>query len=134
MPDRHDAVARLTAARQAEGARKAEQVLAAIRRFEAAGTPFTIVALARAAEVSRRFLYDHADLLDAAEGARLRIRIARAAGRPAGEAVTEAGALAELAGVRAENAELKEKLAAAEARVEELTGGTAGSTAEGSSG
>jgi hypothetical protein len=120
-----DAVARLTASRQAEGDRKLGQVRAALAQLERDGAAFSTAALARAAQVSRRFLYAHAELLAEADAARMRIAAARAAGTVAGAAVTAASLRADLENARAANARLRSQLAAAETRLAELLGAEA---------
>jgi hypothetical protein len=123
------AAARLTAARQAEGERKRGQVRAALNHFERERTPFSTSELARAANVSRRFIYDHRDLLAEADAVRLRIMGARAAGSSASTAVTAASLRADLENMKAQNTRLRNQLAAAEARLGELLGAEAAAEA-----
>jgi chromosome segregation ATPase len=124
-PHERDAVARLTAARHAAGDRKLAQVRTALEQFERDGASFSNSELARAANVSRRFLYDHQDLLAAADAVRLRISAARAAGTGASSAVTAASLRADLENTKAQNTRLRNQLAAAEARLGELLGAEA---------
>jgi hypothetical protein len=127
--DRADAVARLTASRQAEGDRKLGQVRAALAQFERDAASFSNAELARAAEVSRRFLYAHREVLAEADAVRIRIAAARAAGTTASVAVTAASLRADLENARASNSRLRAQLTAAEARLAELLGAEAAADA-----
>jgi hypothetical protein len=117
--DRTDAVARLTAARRAEGDRKAAQVRHALAQRERAGAPFSLAAVARDANVSRGFVYAHPQLLAEVDAARARVLTALGrTGAGAGEA-----AAAELERLKIDNARLRARLAAdpdADAATDEL--------------
>ena len=121
MPtSRADAVARLTAARHADGDRKTSQVRATLAQFERDCVTFTVAGLARAAAVSRRFLYAHPELIAEIGAARMRIAAARAAGPAATAAATAASLRADLEAAWAVNAQLRRRLTAADERLAEL--------------
>lgn len=113
---------RLTALRRLDSADKTRRVLAALDATLGTGEPLTIAALARHAGVSRRFLYDHPELL--AEAQR---RAAEAADRHASASVnsarvTLASLRADLANAKAANHRLSTELAALRRRLGQLLG------------
>lgn len=121
MPtSRADAVARLTAARHADGDRKTSQVQATLAQFERDSATFSNAGLARAASVSRRFLYAHPELIAEIAAARMRIAAAHATGPAAAAAATAASLRADLEAARAANSQLRRRLAAADERLAEL--------------
>jgi hypothetical protein len=120
---RADAVARLTAARHADGDRKTSQVRATLAQFERDRATFTVAGLARAATVSRRFLYARPELIAEIGAARMRIAAARATGPAATAAATAASLRADLEAARAANAQLRHRLTAAGERLAELDTG-----------
>lgn len=91
---------RLAALRRLDSAGKARRVLAALDTTIGTGEPLTIAALARRAQVSRRFIYDHPELRAEAER-----RSAETVGRHAG--ATAASARVTLASLRADLANAK---------------------------
>jgi hypothetical protein len=109
---RADAVARLTAARHADGDRKTSQVRATLAQFEHDRATFTVAGLARAAAVSRRFLYARPELIAEIDAARMRIAAARATGPAATAAATAASLRADLEAAWAVNAQLRRRLTA----------------------
>ncbi|MGH3193477.1 MAG: hypothetical protein ACRDOL_40730 [Streptosporangiaceae bacterium] len=124
MPtSRAAAVARLTAARHADGDRKAGQVRDALAQFERDSAAFTVAGLARAAGVSRRFLYARPELAAEIGAARMRIAAARATGPAAAAAATAATLRADLEAALAVNAQLRLRLAAAGQSLAELRAG-----------
>ena len=102
---------------------------AALKQFERDSSSFSTSELARAANVSRRFIYDHRDLLAEADAIRLRIMTAYAAGSSTSTAVTAASLRADLENTKAQNTRLRSQLAAAEARLGELLGAEAAAEA-----
>ena len=91
---------RLAALRRLDSADKARRVLAALDTTLGTGGPLTMAALARRAQVSRRFIYDHPELRAEAER-----RSAQTAGPHAG--ATAASARVTLASLRADLANAK---------------------------
>ena len=112
MPDPGDHLARL---RRADSQAKAARVRAALQAMAAAGEPPGISQLARRAQVSRRFIYDHPELrAEIAHGAR------QVAGQCAG--VVIASLRADLENAKARNRRLESDLAALRRRLGEVIG------------
>ena len=118
-------VTRLKASRQAEGERKLAQVQSALAELERSGTSFANAELARVAKVSRRFIYDHPELLAEADRVRARCVAAATSALVSGATVTMASLRADLENGKAQNRRLHEKLHAAETRLAELLGSQA---------
>lgn len=113
---------RLATLRRLDSADKARRVLAALGTTLGTGEPLTIAALARRAQVSRRFIYDHPELRAEAER-----RSAETAGRHAGATaasarVTLASLRADLANARAANHRQHTDLTALRRRLGQLLG------------
>jgi len=122
MPLSSERAQRLTVSRHSESERKLAQVRSALAGFERSGVSFSNAALARAAKVSRRFIYDHHELLAEADKIRSLIVATAASGAAAGAALTTASLRADLENTKAQNRRLRDNLHAAEARLAELLG------------
>lgn len=113
---------RLRRLRRADSQAKAAQVRAALDAIVTAGGPLTVSHIARSAQVSRRFVYDHPELraeidLKAAEA------VARFSGRlMSSAAVTGASLRADLENTRAENQRLRERVRVLEGRRSDTLG------------
>jgi hypothetical protein len=119
MAERAD---RLITRRRLDSQDKARRFLAALQAAIDTGQPATIAALARAANVSRRFVYDHPELRAQAEH-----RLAQAANRHAASLaatarVSAASLRADLANVKAANQRLQTELAALRRRLGQQLG------------
>jgi hypothetical protein len=119
MPDPGDHLARL---RRADSHAKAARVRAALQAMAAAGEPPGISQLARRAQVSRRFIYDHPELR-----AEIAHRAAQVVGQHAGAvtasaAVTTASLRADLENAKARNRRLESDLAVLRRRLGEVIG------------
>jgi Family of unknown function (DUF6262) len=113
---------RLTALRRLDSHTKSARVVATLQAIVDAGDPITVTGLARAARVSRRFIYDHPELRAEAER-----RVAEIADRHAGTItasarVTVASLRADLANAAATNAALQAQLAGLRRRLGQLLG------------
>jgi len=113
---------RLAALRRLDSADKTRRVLAALDATLSTGEPLTIAALARRAQVSRRFIYDHPELRAEAER-----RSAEAADRHTGSTsasarVTVASLRADLANAKATNHRLTTELTGLRRRLGQLLG------------
>ncbi len=105
--------------RQADSARRRQQVLAALDRAAASGTEISVSGIARAAGVDRTFLYRHRDLLE-------KIHAAEAAPPPAGEtagpAVTRASLQADLLAAHERAVRLNARVRQLEQRLSDALG------------
>jgi hypothetical protein len=115
-------IARLKTSRRTEGERKFARVQSALAELERAGMAFSNAQLARAAKVSRRFVYDHPELLAEADQVRARSVAAATSTLAAGQALTMASLRADLENAQAQNRRLIDQLHAAETRLAELLG------------
>ena len=116
---------RLKAARHVEGDRKLARVRSALTEFERGGLSFSNAELARAAKVSRRFIYDHRELLAEADKVRALTVAAAASSVATGAALTMASLRADLENTKAQSHRLRDRLLAAETRLAELLGSQA---------
>jgi cell division protein FtsB len=111
----------LTRARRADSDRRRQRVEHALELLTAAGEELTVAAVARAARVSRAFLYRHGDL-------RAQVLERMAAAPPsvpatsAATRVSDASLLAEVVNQRERNQRLARHIAKLEARLSELLG------------
>jgi len=119
MAEPGDRLARL---RRADSDAKAARVLATLQAMAAAGEPPGVSAVARRAQVSRRFIYDHPELR--AELTRRAAQVADHHARTvtASARTTTASLRADLENARARNHRLDTELAALRRRLSELIG------------
>jgi chromosome segregation ATPase len=108
--------------RRADSAEKTTRVLAVLKATAEIGRPLSVAALARQAQVSRRFIYDHPELR--AEVARCAFEVAeRSAGRLTRSARVSAASLrADLENAKARNRRLEAELASLKRRLGEVIG------------
>jgi chromosome segregation ATPase len=109
-------------ARHLDGQRKRALVLAAVQAAVQQGQVITIAAIARRADVGRKFIYDHPDLR-----AHIELNAAQAAQRQANDMVatarvTGASLRADLENARSQNRRLQHQLRALESRLSQLEG------------
>ena len=110
---------KMRAGRQADSARRRQQVITAINQAAAAGTEISAAGIARVAGVDRTFLYRHRDLLEqihALEAA------PPAADRKPGAAVTRASLQADLLAAHERAARLNARVRQLEQRLSGLLG------------
>jgi hypothetical protein len=119
MADRSD---RLRECRQLDSRTKAARVLAALDAMVASGTAISMAALARHANVSRRFIYDHPELRAEAERRSAQIIEAHSAAMAATARVSLASLRADLANANATNHRLMTELAGLRRRLGQLLG------------
>ena len=106
--------------RQADSARRRQQVIAAINTASADGTEISVSAIARAASVDRTFLYRHRDLL--AQVHALEAAPPAVAEHTAGPAVTRASLQADLLASHERAARLTARIKQLEKRLSEAPG------------
>lgn len=106
-----DPVARLVEARRLDSQAKAARVLGTLDAMVASGSPLSIAALARAAGVSRRFIYDHPELRAEAERRCAQIVEHHSGSMTAAARVSAASLRADLANANATNHRLNTELA-----------------------
>lgn len=108
MADNHEPLA---ASRRLDSTTKQARVRAAINDIAASGTPLNVAALARRANVSRRFIYDHPELRAEAEQQAVLSAARDSAAVSAHTSVTTASLRADLANAKAANRRLHTELA-----------------------
>ncbi len=106
-----DPAARLAELRRLDSQAKAARVLGALDAMVACGSPLSIAALARAAGVSRRFVYDHPELRTEAERRCAQIIERQSGSMTAAARVSGASLRADLANANATNHRLATELA-----------------------
>jgi chromosome segregation ATPase len=109
-------------ARRLQGQRKRTLVLAAVEAAAQQGQALTIAAVARAAGVGRKFIYDHPDLRAEIELKATRATRCQANDMIATARVTGASLRADLENSRAQNRRLHQQLRALENRLSQLEG------------
>ncbi len=114
MADNHEP---LVASRRLDSTTKLARVRAAIDAVASVGAPVSIAALARKANVSRRFIYDHPELRAEAELGVARVAERERCALAADERVTTASLRADLANAKAANQRLHTELAALSQRL-----------------
>jgi hypothetical protein len=114
--------AALARARRADSDRRRQRVEAALEHLTATGAELSIASVARAAQVSRAFVYRHGDLraliVDRITGP----DPTEAAAATAGATVSHASLLAEVANQRERNLRLARQITKLEAKLSELLG------------
>jgi hypothetical protein len=108
---------RLLTRRRLDSQDKARRFLAALQVVIDTGQPATIAALARRANVSRRFVYDHPELRAEAERRLAEATDRHAAGLAATARVSATSLRADLANAKATNQRLQAELAALRRRL-----------------
>lgn len=112
----------MLATRRLDSQLKHERVAAAVDALAAAGRQLSIAAIARHADVSRKFIYTHPELRAQIEH-RARSNAARCAARAVADGqVTLASLQADLANAKAHNHRLRQQLRALEQRLSEALG------------
>ncbi len=119
MTERTD---RLLTRRRLDSQDKTRRFLAALQAVIDAGEPATIAALARRANVSRRFVYDHPELRAEAERLLTHAADRHTAGQAATARVSAASLRADLANAKAANQRLQVELAALRRRLGQQLG------------
>ena len=109
MADNHEL---LTASRRLDSTTKKTRVRAAINDIAASGATLNVAALARRANVSRRFIYDHPELRAEAEQQAIVHAARDSATVAAHTSVTTASLRADLANTKASNQRLHTELTA----------------------
>lgn len=113
---------RLVALRRLDSADKTRRVLAALDAALRTGEPLTIAALARRAQVSRRFIYDHPELRAEAERRSAQAADRQTAATTASARVTVASLRADLANAKAASHRLTTEHAALRRRLGQILG------------
>lgn len=114
MADNHQPLA---ASRRLDSTTKVARVRAALDALATSGSPLNIAALARHANVSRRFIYDHPELRAEAEQQVARIAEHESGALAANARVTTASLRADLANTKAANQRLHAELTALRQRL-----------------
>lgn len=114
MADNHEP---LTASRRLDSTTKQARVRAAINDMATSGAALNVAALARRANVSRRFIYDHPELRAEAEHQAVLSAARDGAAVSAQTSVTMASLRADLAKAKAANQRLHTELAALKRRL-----------------
>jgi len=117
-----DAATRLTELRRLDSQAKAARVLGALDAMLASGSPLSIAALARAAGVSRRFIYDHPELRAEAERRCAQIIERQSGTMTAAARVSTASLRADLANANAANHRLATEAASLRRRLGQQLG------------
>lgn len=112
----------MVASRRLDSQLKRERVAAAVDALAATGRELSIAAIARRADVSRKFIYTHPELRAQIEQ-RARQNAARSAAHAGADGrVTVASLQADLANAKAHNHRLRQQLRALEQRLSETLG------------
>lgn len=117
-----DSSARLTEARRLDSQAKAARVLGALDAMVVSTSPLSIAALARAAGVSRRFIYDHPELRAEAERRCAQIVERQSGSMTAAARVSAASLRADLVNANATNHRLAIEVASLRRRLGDQLG------------